>query len=137
MRIRRTQCRKRNILPHPAWPGPFIRRMHGHARGFDSRIIQWLRKEKNPHYVLLPREEYLRRSKAWDFRLRKSHPGCFKPRAAATTRVNKAGRCSLRRSIGEAFVNPASIAAPRASDDRSPDLPPFRDAFHCVIVKQA
>jgi L,D-peptidoglycan transpeptidase YkuD (ErfK/YbiS/YcfS/YnhG family) len=29
------------------------------------RIIQWLRKEKNPYYVLLPRDEYLKRWKAW------------------------------------------------------------------------
>jgi L,D-peptidoglycan transpeptidase YkuD (ErfK/YbiS/YcfS/YnhG family) len=29
------------------------------------RIIRWLRKEKNPYYVLLPRDEYLRRWKAW------------------------------------------------------------------------
>jgi len=28
-------------------------------------LIQWLRAEKNPHYVLLPREEYLARWKAW------------------------------------------------------------------------
>jgi L,D-peptidoglycan transpeptidase YkuD (ErfK/YbiS/YcfS/YnhG family) len=29
------------------------------------RIIQWLRKEKNPYYVLLPRDEYLKRWKTW------------------------------------------------------------------------
>ena len=29
------------------------------------RIIQWLRKEKNPYYVLLTRDEYLKRWKAW------------------------------------------------------------------------
>ena len=29
------------------------------------RIIQWLRTEKNPYYVLLPRDEYLKRWKAW------------------------------------------------------------------------
>ena len=29
------------------------------------RIIKWLRKEKNPYYVLLPRDEYIRRWKAW------------------------------------------------------------------------
>jgi L,D-peptidoglycan transpeptidase YkuD (ErfK/YbiS/YcfS/YnhG family) len=29
------------------------------------RIIQWLRKEKNPYYVLLPRDEYIGRWKTW------------------------------------------------------------------------
>lgn len=29
-------------------------------------LIRWLRAEKNPHYVLLPREEYLKRWKSWD-----------------------------------------------------------------------
>jgi L,D-peptidoglycan transpeptidase YkuD (ErfK/YbiS/YcfS/YnhG family) len=29
------------------------------------QIIKWLRKEKNPYYVLLPRDEYLKRWKAW------------------------------------------------------------------------
>ncbi|HET7237893.1 MAG TPA: L,D-transpeptidase family protein [Terrimicrobiaceae bacterium] len=29
------------------------------------QIIKWLRKEKNPYYVLLPRDEYLQRWKAW------------------------------------------------------------------------
>jgi len=29
------------------------------------RLIQWLRAPANPHYVLLPREEYLRRWKVW------------------------------------------------------------------------
>ncbi|MGA7214985.1 MAG: L,D-transpeptidase family protein [Terrimicrobiaceae bacterium] len=29
------------------------------------RIIRWLRAEKNPYYVLLPREEYLKRWNAW------------------------------------------------------------------------
>jgi L,D-peptidoglycan transpeptidase YkuD (ErfK/YbiS/YcfS/YnhG family) len=33
--------------------------------GAIRRIISWLRKEKNPYYVLLPRDEYLRRWKAW------------------------------------------------------------------------
>lgn len=28
-------------------------------------LIRWLRAEKNPHYVLLPREEYLAKWKAW------------------------------------------------------------------------
>ena len=28
-------------------------------------IISWLRKEKNPYYVLLPRDEYFRRWQAW------------------------------------------------------------------------
>jgi len=28
-------------------------------------LIQWLRTDKNPHYVLLPREEYLKRWKSW------------------------------------------------------------------------
>lgn len=39
------------------------------------RIIQWLRKEKNPHYVLLPREEYLRRWKAWGLPSPRESPG--------------------------------------------------------------
>jgi L,D-peptidoglycan transpeptidase YkuD (ErfK/YbiS/YcfS/YnhG family) len=29
------------------------------------RIIQWLKAEKNPNYVLLPRDEYLKRWKPW------------------------------------------------------------------------
>ena len=39
------------------------------------RIVSWLRKEKNPYYVLLPRDEYLRRWNAW---------GLPSPQAAAT-----------------------------------------------------
>ena len=34
--------------------------------GAIRRVISWLRKEKKPYYVLLPRDEYLRRWEAWE-----------------------------------------------------------------------
>lgn len=36
------------------------------ARPDLIEIIRWLRKDANPHYVLLPREEYERRIRSWD-----------------------------------------------------------------------
>ena len=41
------------------------------------RLIRWLRKEDNPHYVLLPREQYLRLWKAWGLPDPKTSPELF------------------------------------------------------------
>jgi len=41
------------------------------------RLIRWLRKADDPHYVLLPREEYLRLWKPWGLPDPKSSPSLF------------------------------------------------------------
>lgn len=41
------------------------------------RLIRWLRKGDNPHYVLLPREEYLRLWKTWGLPDPKTSPALF------------------------------------------------------------
>ncbi|PTX95027.1 hypothetical protein DB345_12055 [Spartobacteria bacterium LR76] len=41
------------------------------------RLIRWLRKEDDPHYVLLPREEYLRLWKTWGLPDPKTSPALF------------------------------------------------------------
>lgn len=41
------------------------------------RLIRWLRKGDNPHYVLLPREEYLRLWKTWGLPDPKISPALF------------------------------------------------------------